>query len=60
MSEPESPGKPACYRICPICQEPGADTLTHLLITDSGGAYPRYTHTGCAAAAGAPYMGVSR
>ncbi|PKV85863.1 hypothetical protein [Streptomyces sp. TLI_146] len=60
MSEPESGNGPAPYRICPICQEPGADALTHLLVTESGGAYPRYTHPGCAAAVGAPQVGVSR
>ncbi|MEU5435728.1 hypothetical protein AB0G73_20455 [Streptomyces sp. NPDC020719] len=63
MSDPESPDNPAAtdparYRICATCQEPGAAAITHMFLTDSGGAYARYSHPGCAAAAGDPVSGM--
>lgn len=44
---------PAQYRRCEVCHEPGADTLTRMLVADSGGSRTSFAHRGCAEANGA-------
>ncbi|WP_188274747.1 hypothetical protein [Streptomyces sp. CBMA152] len=41
----------AQYRICEICKEPGADVITYMYISESGGGQSRYAHRPCAATA---------
>lgn len=53
----ETPGHqandPAQYRRCEVCKEPGADTITRMVVADAGGDHTSYAHADCAKAAGA-------
>ncbi|WP_329402327.1 hypothetical protein [Streptomyces melanogenes] len=45
---------PAQYRRCEVCKEPGADTITRMFVTETGGGdHTSYAHTDCAEVAGA-------
>ncbi|WP_188277168.1 hypothetical protein [Streptomyces sp. CBMA152] len=55
-AEAADDGRPASshperYRECVICHDPGAAAITYVFLSDSGGAYSRYAHDTCAAAA---------
>ncbi|WP_331723618.1 MULTISPECIES: hypothetical protein [unclassified Streptomyces] len=47
------PDDPARYRRCEVCHEMGADVVTRMFVTNSGGAHTSYAHRGCAGVAGA-------